>query len=138
MLNERKEVLNKINDLITKKKNELFKQIPDIHEIEDGIVIRSFSNWQNHDGNSGVKYRKIRNTSNVNDIVMFYYLPKGSIIEMKKDESINNVTCVSGQIELTCGNKTHFLDSYDKICLDRNEFQGKAIENTYIISSNTI
>ena len=39
MTNERRLILDKVNMLIDKRKVELFKRFPSIHEIDDGIII---------------------------------------------------------------------------------------------------
>ena len=135
MTEEKKELLGRINDLISKKKNELFKLFPDIHEIDDGIIIRSFNNWEIYADNHNVKYKKINNFNNMNEIVMLYYLPKDSILEINKKNHIGNITCLSGEIDITYSNETHFLDSYNRIQLNSCQFQCKALKNSYLISS---
>lgn len=136
MTEEKKELLDRINDLITKKKNELFKLIPDIHEIDDGIIIRSFKNWEIYSDNHNVKYKKINNHNNTNEIVILYYLPKDSILEINKKNHIGNITCLSGEVEITHFNDTHFLNSYNKLLLNSYQFQCKSIKNSYIISTS--
>lgn len=136
MTNERKILFKKVNELIDKKKNELLKCIPNIHEIEDGIIIRSFHDWNDCHENVEIKYKKIPNINRPEEIVFFYFLPKGTILEMKKREHINCVTCLTGKIELEYDNKIQILEPYSKICLDDNTFYCRTLENTYIITTN--
>ena len=136
MSEEKKRILERVNELIDKRRNELLSQFPVIHEIEDGIVIRFFTSWDNCDTDSNIRFKKIPNKTNPNEIVFFYYLPKGSVIEMKKRDYISCVTCLSGELELDINNKTHYLSSYNKMCLEHDEFKGKALENTYLLTTN--
>ena len=59
MSNERKLILEKVNMLINKRKAELLKRFPSIHEVDDGIIIRFFSEWD--DCVNNIKYHKIIN-----------------------------------------------------------------------------
>lgn len=136
MISERKKILlNKVNDLIDKKKNELLKLLPSIHKIDDGIVIRSFIDWDSCDEDNSVKYRRIHNINRVNEIIFFYYLPKNTILEIKKCDCINSITCLSGSIEIDTKKETFFLESYNKISLNDTEFCGKTLDNTYLITT---
>lgn len=52
MNSEKRKVLDRINNLIDVRKNELLTLLPDIYEIVDGVIkIRSFSGWSNHNEN---------------------------------------------------------------------------------------
>jgi hypothetical protein len=136
MTNERKELLSKVNGLIRKRKEALLNQLPSIHEIDDGIIIRFFTEWDDCDENNGVKYKKIQSIDKPNEIVVFFYLPKGAYFQLKKRNYIGNMTCLSGSLELDFDNHTRILNGYTKICLDSDTFEGRAIENTYVVTSN--
>lgn len=136
MIDERKLLLKKINELIDKKKNELLKHLPNIHEIEDGIIIRSFQEWSDCDENTKIKYKKIPNINKPEEIVFFYFLPKGTILELKKREHVSCITCLTGKIELEFDGKIQILEPYSKMCLDDNMFYCRTLENTYIITTN--
>ncbi len=136
MTEERQLLFKKVNELIDKKKNELLKYLPDIHRIEDGIIIRSFEDWNDCEENPLIKYKKIPNINNSKELMFFYFLPKGTTLEKKKREYIKCITCLTGSIELTFDNKIHTLESYSKTCLDDNEFYVKTLENAYIVTTN--
>ena len=138
MTEEKRKILDRVNELIEKRKNELLSMIPDIHIIEDGIIIRSFNDWNNCNENNAIRFKRIPNINRPDEIVVLYYLPKGTILEMKKRECINFITCLSGGIELNVNNKTIFLESYSKISLEHNEFSGRTIDNTYLITTNRL
>lgn len=132
----RKEIFDRVNKLIDIKKTELFKQIPVIHEIEDGIIIRSFTNWDNCNDDERIKYKKLKNITKPNEIVTFYYLPKDTIIETKEKLHVKCITCLSGSLELNINNQLIYIEQYTKLCVDSNIFSGKALENTYLIATN--
>jgi hypothetical protein len=138
MTDEKRKILDRVNELIEKRKKELLSLIPDIHVIEDGIIIRSFTDWDNCDENDAIRYKRIPNVNRPEEIVVLFYLPKGTMLEMKKRDYINFITCLSGSIELNVNNKTIFLESYKKISLEHNVFSGRTIENTYLITTNRL
>ncbi len=138
MTEEKRKLLDRVYELIDKRKKELLSLIPDIHEIDDGVIIRSFNEWENCDDNNAIKYKRIPNVNRPEEIVMLFYLPKGTIFEMKKRDYINFITCLSGSIEIDINNKTIFLESYSKVSLDHNEFSGRTTKNTYLITTNRV
>ena len=138
MTDEKRKILDRVYEQIDRRKKELLSLIPDIHEIEDGFIIRSFSVWKNCNDNDVIKYKRIPNINKPEEIVMLFYLPKGTIFEMKKRNYINFITCLSGSVEIDVNNKIIFLDSYSKVSLDHKEFCGRAIRNTYLITTNRI
>lgn len=137
MTNEKRKILNKVYEQIDRRKKELLSLIPDIHEIEDGFIIRSINDWKNRN-NDAIKYKKIPNINKSEEIVVLFYLPKGTIFEMKRENYINFITCLSGSVEIDVNNKIVFLDSYGKVFLDHKEFCGRVIRNTYLITTNRI
>jgi len=136
MIKEKKELLGKINALIHKRKNELLNKLPNIHKIDDGIIIRFFSEWDNCDINTEIKYKKIVNIDRPDEIIVFFYLPKGAYFELEKRDYIGFMTCLTGKLELIMGNTIRILNSYTKISLDSDTFEGRALENTYIVTTN--
>ncbi len=138
MTQEREKILQRVNELIDRRKNELFKQFPNIHEIDDGFILRFFNNWDSCDDNTKIKYIKIPNISKPSETILFFYIPKGAYLEHKKREYVGCITCLSGELELEVDGKTIFLEGYTKMCLKTNEFHGRALENSYFITTNTI
>ncbi len=135
MVAEKKELICKINALIQKRKEALLDKLPTIHKIEDGIIIRFFSEWDNCD-NTNIKFRKIPNEDRLDEIIIFFYLPKGAYFELEKRDYIGFMTCLNGKLELSFDGKIRILNSYTKICLNSNIFEGRALENTYVITTN--
>lgn len=72
MEKEKKYLLEKINRLIEEKRENLFKRIPNVHEIDDGIVIRFFTHWDNCEEDSKIKFKKIISRDDPN----FLYAPR--------------------------------------------------------------
>lgn len=138
MESKKKVILNKIDKLILKRKSELLYELPVIHEIDDGIVIRFFTDWDNCDDNNEIRFRRISNTDNPNEIVLLFYIPKGVYFELKRREYISTITCLNGCVKLDFESRIRTLESYSKLCVDSNVFQGKAMENTYLLTTNVI
>jgi len=134
MTEEKRIILDKIDELISKRKAELLKSLPSIHEIDDGIIIRFFTDWDACIND--IKYKRIINDANSGDTTIFYYLPKDAIIELKKRDYICCMTCLSGKIEIKFNGKTEILTGFKKICLDSDEFEGVALEDTYVLTTN--
>jgi len=134
MTDERRIILDRVNALIDKRKAELLRGLPSIHEIDDGIIIRFFTEW---DGCvNDIKYRKIIDENNPDDINIFYFLPKGAVIELKKRDYIHSIECLSGRFELNIDGESKLLTGFKKISFNTEEFQGIALEDTYVLTSN--
>ena len=138
MTHEKRIILNKIDRLISKRKTELLKELPSVHEIDDGIVIRFFTKWDNCDDNNDIRFKKINNLDNPDEIVYFMFLPKNAIFNLMKRDYIGYISCLSGKLEININNKIRMLENHSKICLESDYFQGKALENTYIITTNKL
>lgn len=133
---EKKELLDKVNALIDKRKKQLLDMLPNVHDVEDGIIIRFFHEWDNCDDNNNIKYKRIKNVDKSEEIVIFYYLPKGTYFELKERNYISCMTCINGCVEIKYDNKIRVLETNTKICLETNNFEGRAIENSYVITTN--
>ena len=136
MNEERKKILNKVNELIDTKKKELLEKMPDVHEIDDGIVIRSFNVWDNCDDNQKIRYKHIKNLDNPNEIIVFFFLPKDTFFELKKREFIKGISCLEGKLELKYDNLIRVIESGTKIIVDNDMFEGRALEDTYLVTIN--
>lgn len=136
MTEEKRLILEKIDRLISKRKSELLKGFPSIHEVDDGIIIRFFTEWD--DCVNNIKYKRIIDENKPTEISIFYFLPKGAIIERGKKDYIKCIICLSGKVEIIEENQTRILTPYKKICLNSNEFHGIALEDTYALTSNII
>jgi hypothetical protein len=137
MNEERKKLLNKVNELIETKKKELLEKMPDVHEIDDGIIIRFFTKWDNCEDTNEIKYKKLNSFDDPDDSVVFFYIPKDAYFDLKQRYYIGCITCLNGKIDITANNMTRLVEGYSKICVHSSNVQGKAYENTYLlITSN--
>ena len=136
MTEEKKIILEKIDVLISKKKVELLKEFPSIHEVDDGIIVRFFTKWDNCINNGKIRFKKITNINDSGETVIFFYLPQGAYFEFKKRSFIKCITCLNGKIKINFHNKIMILENFNKICLKDDEFEGVALENTYLITTN--
>lgn len=136
MTEEKQLILNKVNALIDKRKDDLLKKPPIVHEVNDAIIIRFFTKWDNCDSNEEIKYKKVINKDNPKEIVIFYYIPKGAYIVLKKRDYIRTITCLNGTLELDIESKLIYVSELEKITLNSDEWQGRALENTYAVTTN--
>jgi hypothetical protein len=133
MTEEKQLILNKIDTLLNKRTAELLEELPSVHEISDGIVIRFFTEWDNCAEDNEIKFKKVENLDDPDEVVVFFYIPKDSYFTLKQRFYIGCMTCLNGVIEITAKGETSILESYSKICVDSDDVQGKAYENTYLI-----
>ena len=133
---ETKELFTKVNYLISKRKEELLNRLPVIHEVDDAIIIRFFTEWDNCNENEDIKFKKISNLDNSKETIIFFYLPKGSYFEFKKRNFIKTLTCLNGKLEIDSENGIRMVSANSKIHLDSNVFEGRALENTYVLTTN--
>lgn len=135
-MNEEKQIiLKRIDELINKRKTEMLKNLPSIHEINDGIIVRFFTKWDNCIDDSEIKFKKIE-SDNPNETIMFHYLPKGSDFDLKQRFFIENIICLSGKMDVFVNGETILVENYRKICINSNNIGGKVYENTYLLTIN--
>jgi len=133
---EKKLLLEKIHRLINDKKEVLLKEHPNVHEVDDGIIVRFFAEWDNCYDDKNIKWKKINTINNPNESVVFFYLPKGSLFDLKQRFYVGCMTCLNGKIEVSVDNETTLLKSYQKICVNSENVMGKVLENTYLITTS--
>lgn len=133
MTDEKQIVLNKIDHLLAKRTAELLEELPDVHEVDDGIIIRFFAEWDNCEDDAAIKYKKIPNLDKPEESVVFFYIPQGARFELNHRYYVGCITCLNGAIDITANNETKLLESYSKICFYSDDVQGIAYENTYLI-----
>lgn len=133
---EKQKILDKINFLINKKESELLNTLPSVHDIGDGIVIRFFNNWGNCFDNEEIKYKQINDNDKPEDITVFHFIPKGTILKLEKRDYIQTIICVSGKLKLEVNNESIIIDAFNKTTLKSNEFKGVCLEDSYVITLN--
>jgi hypothetical protein len=136
MEKEKKYLLKKINQLIDDKKERLLNKLPSVHEVEDGIIIRFFTQWDNCEDDNKIKFKKVINVDNPDESIVFFYLPKDSIFDLKQRFFIGCMVCLNGKIDVVYNDETRHLEGYTKICIDSDEVQGFAKENTYLMTTS--
>lgn len=133
---EKQKILDKINFLIDKKESELLNTLPSVHDIGDGIVVRFFTNWGNCFNNEEIRYKQINDKDNPEDITVFHFIPKGTVLKLEKRDYIQTIICVSGKLKLEVKNETIMIDAFNKTTLKSNEFKGVSLEDSYVITLN--
>lgn len=133
MTEEKAILLKKVNDLIQKRKEALLNLLPNVHEVDDGIIIRFFTKWDNCDDDNEIKHIKLPNLDDPNESVVFFFIPKGAYFDLKQRYYIGCMTCLNGKIDITANGETRHIESYTKICVHSADVQGRAYENTYLL-----
>jgi hypothetical protein len=131
MSEERLLLLQRINDLIDKRKLDLLQRVPYIHEFEGGVIIQYFTDWSDLFDN--IKYKRIVNQINNNDITTIYYLPKGVVFKLHDFDKITDIICVTGEVVI---NNDITLKPSTKLSLKNDEIILKCIEDSYVITLN--
>lgn len=133
---EKQIILDKIDLLISKRKTELLNKLPSIHNIDDGFIVRFFTEWDNCEEDGNIKFKKIVNKDNPDESVVFFFLPKNSRFELNERFHIGELTCLSGKLEIFFNGKKNYINNYSKIVLNSNQLTGIALENTYIVTTS--
>ena len=133
---QKQKLLEKIHNQIKEKRKFILSQMPNVHRIDDGIIIRYFTEWDHCIDDEHIKWKKINNLDEPDESVVLFYLPKGSNFELKQRFYIGCMTCLSGKMEVFVNDKDISLESYQKICVDSEDVSGKVLENTYLITSS--
>ena len=135
MNEEKKILLDKIEHLINKRKTELLEELPDVHEVDDGIIVRFFTEWDNCADDDQIKFKKLE-VENPDESVVFWYLPKGSSFELKQRFFIGCMTCLNGKMEIDINDKIISLEANQKKCVNSEDVKAKVFENTYLITTS--
>lgn len=137
MTTEKKEILKKINNIIDFRIKELLNKLPNFHTIDDGFIVRYFTEWDYCDNNNNIKYKKIKNSDYPNELSYFFFIPKDATFDYD-DKEVKQITCLSGGLLLDTEKKFIEIKPYTKNEININKFSGRALENTYLVASNTI
>jgi len=136
MSDEKRKLLDKINGLIDKRQVELLQRFPSIHEIDDGFIVRFFTDWENCWLEGAVKIKTIVDKENPDRTILFEFIPKGTIFPLMKREHVHTIICFSGKIDLTINNEVFHILPYSKTHLSSDTFSAIALDDSYILISN--
>lgn len=131
-MNNIDELYSKLNRLISEKKERIMNMLPTTHIIKDGIIIRFFNGWESGEGN--IKIHEIFNHDNECLKSYLFYMPKGSMFDIKKHSFKESIICLDGELEVYIENKRVYMSDYSKKTIDVNlEHQVKALKNSYVL-----
>lgn len=138
MITEKQKLLDKINKTIMLKRDRLLSKLPQIHKVSDGIAIRFFSTWENCRYNNNIKFKNITDDENSNERLTFFYIPKDTIFTVESNYDSLNIICLDGFLEVDNSDSLYIMNSFTKKTFNGKNFQGKALENSYVLTSNNI
>lgn len=131
-MNNIDELYSKLNRLISEKKERIMNMLPTTHIINDGIIIRFFNGWES--GENNIKIHEIFNHDNESLKSYLFYMPKGSMFDIKKHSFKESIICLDGELEIYIENKRVFMSDYSKKIIDVNlDHQVKALKNSYVL-----
>lgn len=133
MTEEKEKVIERIHKQISKKKRELINNLPMIHLIEDGIIIRFFSNWEQCEEDSRIRYVKI-DTGDSERKKYNFFLPKGTILDIKKRRYAGCIMCLTGELDLEVSGKHVHLKAPMERCLDSDVYCGRVLKDSYVVT----
>lgn len=140
-MNEEKQyLLNKINNLISVNTTKLLNRIPSVHEIDDGIIIRYFTDWGDCTVYGNVKFKKIINKNDLNDITVYVFIPKDTTLtdvnktNLNNEMSIESLICVSGELEIEIDGEIFVMVGSEKAEINQRTFTAIALKDTYLIT----
>lgn len=130
---EYKEKFSEVKKLIEKRKQSILEKLPVIHKIEDGIIIRFFSTWENKE-NTKIKTKNIKSQDSDKDLIYLAYIPKNSYFDVEKHTYKETIITLDGQLELNIDGKLKILESFSKLSIKaQTKHSGKALKDTYLI-----
>ena len=135
MTQERKDAFKKVKELISLKQEFFLNNFPIIHEIEDGLIIRFFTTWEDSKIYPGVKIRRIENKAiNKNEKILLSFIPKGTIFDSHSHNFKECFICLDGEMDIKIDDQMHILENFSKLTIDKNiTHSAIAVKDTYLI-----
>lgn len=126
-------LISDIKSSINKRKEYLISKMPLVHTINDGIIIRFFNGW-NDSEHKDVKYINITNENQINTKAFYFFLPKGSIFDVREHKYEEQLICLDGKIQLHYNDNIKILNSFSRFNVPSNtKHYGIALDNTYMV-----
>ena len=127
-------IYQNINKILQNKIKSTIENMPVIHEISDGVVIRSFDKWESSFLDNKIKYKEITNLDFMPLNQIIYFIPKNSIIEVSKNKPNMSITLLEGKVDISYnnGNKIVLSEYYSTNIIEDIIFC-KAIIDSYLI-----
>lgn len=133
MTTEKRKILDDINCKLKSRINSLLNILPNFHTIDDGFIVRLFTEWDYCDENSKIKYKIIKNIDNPEKKSYFFFVPKNTLLNYNKNLPIKYITCLTGELIIDTKKTLINIKPYTKIHVGLSEFSGCALDNTYLI-----
>lgn len=127
-------IYQKINKILQDKIKTTINGIPVIHELSDGVVIRSFNEWEKLILNEDIRFRNIINIENNISNQTIYFVPKDCIIDFTDKENNKNITILNGKIELLYETgKKQIIPEYNSTEINEKLTYCKSMDDSYVI-----
>jgi len=132
-----KELFDKINDLILKKKEILLNKLPTIIEFDNGAMsIQFFSEWNSIGEDKLIKHKELTNLNDESEKVSLFFVPKGSYFKVVNRKPVKHIICLSGKLEIDFNGFIRVVNYHESMIPDTDTYSGKALENTYVLTTS--
>jgi hypothetical protein len=133
MTSELKEAFEKAKKIIYDKKELMVDSLPVVHELEDGILIKFFSKWEDCE-HEKIKIKKISSLDNEHEKIYLGFLPKGIKIKARTNDFLECFILLDGQITIDVEGDIKSLEAFTKMCIKpQNNYSGEAFKDSYVI-----
>lgn len=133
MTPELKNAFEEAKRIIFEKKEILVDALPVVHELDDGIVIKFFTDWEDVN-TTKIKLRKISSLDDPDERVYLGFVPKGVKINARSNLFMECLILLDGELIIDIEGDIKNMTSYTKICIDANsKYNGEAIKDSYFI-----
>lgn len=133
MTPELKQAFEKAKQIIYNKKESLVGILPVVHELEDGILIKFFANWQSSEVDE-IKLKKISSLDNPDEKIFLGYVPKGIKVIARSNDYKECIICLDGHLIIDVEGDIREMTAFTKLCVDANKkYNGEALINSYFI-----
>lgn len=133
MTPELKNAFEKAKKIIYEKQELMYDSMPVVHELEDGILIKFFSNWEDTNYKD-IKIKKISSLDSKTEKIYLGFVPKGIKIKARSNNYTECIICLDGDLLIDIEGDLYNLHPFSKICVSPNmKYDGEAINDTYFI-----
>jgi hypothetical protein len=133
MINELKEAFESAKKIIYEKKELMIDTFPVVHELEDGIVIKFFSKWEDSVYDN-IKIKKIANLNDTEEKIFLGVIPKGIKIKARSNDYMECFILLDGQLSIDIEGDYKMLDPLTKICVEpHKKYSGESYKDSYFV-----
>ena len=120
MTPELKIAFEKVKKIIYDRKESLIDVLPVVHELEDGILIKFFANWESME-NDEIKFKKISSLDDITEKIFLGYIPEGVKLKARSNEFKECIICLDGNLLIDIEGDITEMTPFTKLCIDSHK-----------------